>query len=457
MSIKNESKVVSMGPPPLPHRSTNHRQIHALPPKPISFSPSTINMSESPIHSSRRVSPMSTSKEPKGINSVEEKRKDYEVQINRKSHQPQAEKRLWDDLQAKDLDSQKMTTDQHKEKNEMVSTGGQHDPSSYPDIPPHKKLRANSPSSSSTISTRSHLGPILPLPLPSKRYKDPTGSRALLLPVDQLPVYPLPPLPIITNPILEETVFTHCSMFDKAKGKFEDSNGHYEKLEHVGDSILGMVVTTWLHDLKPGLTCGTATKLKAHLVSNATLSHISGLYNLPSKLRGDPNQLPVLRAQTDVRAAMVEAYIAALYFSAPPSPTARSKALEEISAWLKEMYEPLYDFFLRHMLGQYERHQAVILSSAEMNADELRRADDAAIGMSGLLLAYGARQGKLVEWEEKRRESHLGTIWEVGCKVDGEMMGHGTRSGRKSARNAAAWEGAKRLGLSSCSERRMYL
>lgn len=33
----------------------------------------------------------------------------------------------------------------------------------------------------------------------------------------------------------------------------------YEKLEHVGDSILGMVITTWLHETKPLLTIGTAT------------------------------------------------------------------------------------------------------------------------------------------------------------------------------------------------------
>lgn len=35
--------------------------------------------------------------------------------------------------------------------------------------------------------------------------------------------------------------------------------GHYEKLEHVGDSLLGMIVTTWLHEDRPRLTCGTAT------------------------------------------------------------------------------------------------------------------------------------------------------------------------------------------------------
>jgi dsRNA-specific ribonuclease len=180
-------------------------------------------------------------------------------------------------------------------------------------------------------------------------------------------VFPLPPLPVISDPILEKQVFTHQSCFPRKKWRFEDPEEDpsldYEKLEHVGDSILGMVVTTWLHELKPRLTCGRASvsclitplrqvadiqKLKSHLVSNATLSHISGLYNLPSRLVGPPNLLPVLKAQTDVRAAMVEAYIAAIYFSYPVEKR-MTEGLKVIDEWLRDMYEPLYDFFLNHM------------------------------------------------------------------------------------------------------------
>lgn len=58
-------------------------------------------------------------------------------------------------------------------------------------------------------------------------------------------------------------MFTHSSLFERENRLFEYPDAkparHYEKLEHVGDSILGMVVTTWLHELQPQLTCGTAT------------------------------------------------------------------------------------------------------------------------------------------------------------------------------------------------------
>jgi ribonuclease-3 len=105
--------------------------------------------------------------------------------------------------------------------------------------------------------------PILPTPLPSKRFRKNPLKRATLFPIEQIPTFPLPPLPPIDDPVLLKQVFTHLSLFKSAKGKFEDAEDdqakHYEKLEHVGDSLLGMIVTTWLHELKPGLTPGTAT------------------------------------------------------------------------------------------------------------------------------------------------------------------------------------------------------
>lgn len=105
--------------------------------------------------------------------------------------------------------------------------------------------------------------PILPVPLPSKRFKKSTSSKAVLIPVELLPVYPLPPLPPIRDAALAKQVFIHSSSFPRSRSRFEDTPGrpteHYEKLEHVGDSVLGMVVTTWLHEIKPGLSCGTAS------------------------------------------------------------------------------------------------------------------------------------------------------------------------------------------------------
>lgn len=124
------------------------------------------------------------------------------------------------------------------------------------------QLNLDIPSSQSDTKILAPI-PILPVPLPSKRFKKSTSSKAVLIPVELLPVYPLPPLPPIRDAALAKQVFIHSSSFPRSRSRFEDTPGrpteHYEKLEHVGDSVLGMVVTTWLHEIKPGLSCGTAS------------------------------------------------------------------------------------------------------------------------------------------------------------------------------------------------------
>lgn len=112
-------------------------------------------------------------------------------------------------------------------------------------------------------------------------------------------------------------------------------------------------------------------KLKAHLVSNATLSHLSTLYQLPEQLRGDPGLLPVLKAETDVRAAMMEAYIAAIYFSFAPEDRF-AKALPVLDDWLREMFQPLLEYFYDHMVRLLSQLTACPLQSYASRADSLR-------------------------------------------------------------------------------------
>ncbi|WVW81740.1 hypothetical protein I302_103736 [Kwoniella bestiolae CBS 10118] len=312
------------------------------------------------------------------------------------------------------------------------------EPSSIPDIKPNIPI------------------PILPLPLPSKRFKKRPTAKALLIPVEQLPVFALPPMPAIDNPDLLKQVFTHQSLFERPRGRFEDPKDdpikHYEKLEHVGDSVLGMIVTTWLHETRPNLTIGTATKLKAHLVSNATLSHISGLYNLPQRLNGHPELLPVLRAQTDVRAALMEAYIAALYFSFPVE-NRLGEGIRVIDTWLREMYEPLYDFFYNYMKKEFEQHHLTIGSTFDgrsihlENEDELRKIDEQAVGMGKLVECYCASQERELRWQEEKMYTNQGFLWKIKCLIDGIELSEAVRPFKRPARNVAGWEAAKKLGL----------
>lgn len=187
-------------------------------------------------------------------------------------------------------------------------------------------------------------------------------------------------------------------------------------------------------------------------MSNATLSHISGMYNLPQRMNGDARLLPVLRAQTDVRAALVEAYIAGVYFSFPPA-ARLTEGMACVTSWLREMYDPLYDFFYQHMRNEYSQHYSVMGTAYDGTVQvaaspaELDRLDALAEGHALLLKMYGSREERKIEYESERYETSVGILWRIRCAVDGIEMGDATRSSRYRARNAAAWEAARKLGL----------
>lgn len=383
----------------------------------------------------------------------------------------------------------------------------------------------------SISTTPSAASELLQLPLPSRRQTRRATGAGVLIPVERLPLLPLPPLPPILDKKLEKVVFSHQSLFPRDAGVFEypvkvigeggmgEWEGgvpHYEKLEHVGDAILGGVVTTWLHRCWPGLTCGTATvslpaypgeelanarpqKLKAHLVSNNTLSHLSGMYHLPARLAC----APLLRVQTDIRAALVEAYIAGVYFSHPPG-----AGIGIVTEWLEEMYAPLADFFLQHMRGEYavlratvgtsegrvvthRRHTSsipanpslavpdattAVESSSEDKGGDMSGADDgspsqlkinAEPGGRGTvsqpdaleaaderlrpaltaLSAYCKETRTTLEFREKRFRLSSGTLWKISVVVGGAERGEGMRVTKYRARWVAAAQACAELGI----------
>jgi phage terminase large subunit GpA-like protein len=82
-----------------------------------------------------------------------------------------------------------------------------------------------------------------------------------------------------------------------------------------------------------------------------------------------------------------------------------------------------------------------------LTEDEMARIDSAAQGMSNLLQMYCQRQDKQCRYEEERYETHCGILWRMRLFVDGVSVGEATRSGRRMAKNVAAWEACKKFGL----------
>lgn len=110
---------------------------------------------------------------------------------------------------------------------------------------------------------------------------------------------------------LLERALTHVS---DAHEDVSRRTRHNEPLEFLGDSVLGFLVAVLLHRHAPDGGEGTKSKLKAHLVSAASLARRAEVLGLPGLLRlGRGEEKTGGRAKTALWGDAYEALIAALY------------------------------------------------------------------------------------------------------------------------------------------------
>jgi ribonuclease-3 len=102
------------------------------------------------------------------------------------------------------------------------------------------------------------------------------------------------------------TALTHPSLIDATKVS-------YERLEFLGDAVLGLLVAEHLYRLYPDADEGELTRVKSSVVSRTALSHLGKRLKLVERLRmakGMHQQGPIPRS---VIANATEAVIGALY------------------------------------------------------------------------------------------------------------------------------------------------
>lgn len=111
------------------------------------------------------------------------------------------------------------------------------------------------------------------------------------------------------RPDLLELALTHRS-YANEQGVPE----HYERLEFLGDAVLGLVTAEWLYDRHPELPEGELSKLKAQLVSRNTLAQYAETLELGPVLRiGVGEDRSGGRAKASLLADSLEAVFGALH------------------------------------------------------------------------------------------------------------------------------------------------
>ena len=114
-----------------------------------------------------------------------------------------------------------------------------------------------------------------------------------------------------TDRTLLERALTHSSYANENRGKGLESN---ERLEFLGDSVLGMVTADFLFRTKPNLPEGDLTRTRAALVCEGSLVLVARELGLGRCLKlGRGEDAGGGRERPSIPAVAVEAVIAAIY------------------------------------------------------------------------------------------------------------------------------------------------
>ena len=109
---------------------------------------------------------------------------------------------------------------------------------------------------------------------------------------------------------LLQTALTHSSYANEKHGEAQS----YERLEFLGDSILGLVTAEFLYTHEPRLPEGRMTRLRAELVCEVSLHKTALELSLGRYMRlGRGEEHTGGRERPSILADMVEAIIAAMY------------------------------------------------------------------------------------------------------------------------------------------------
>lgn len=127
---------------------------------------------------------------------------------------------------------------------------------------------------------------------------------------------------------LLETALTHSSY---ANERHEEGCESYERLEFLGDSILGYLTADFLYRQDPSIPEGRMTRLRAELVCESSLYQIAQRLDIGSVMRlGKGEERTHGRERPSILADMVESLIAAMYLDSGSLQQARRFILDEL-------------------------------------------------------------------------------------------------------------------------------
>lgn len=209
-----------------------------------------------------------------------------------------------------------------------------------------------------------------------------------------------------TNRRLLLEALTHSSFTAENDG--EES---YERLEFLGDAVLELATTELIFTAMEGESEGPMTKVRASMVDEMTLAGVARSWNLDEAIRlGVGEERSGGRERSSILGDVVEAVLAAVHIDG---------GFAEAAKVVDRTWAPI----VRSRLA------AAHVSDSRSMLQEIL-----------------AKEGRIVHFDFDRSGPDHSVLFGASAVVDGEVIGSGTGSSKKSAAIDAARDALTRIG-----------
>jgi len=214
---------------------------------------------------------------------------------------------------------------------------------------------------------------------------------------------------VFKNKALLLTALTHSSYANENR---YDGGQSYERLEFLGDSILGFVTAEHLYQIRKTPE-GELTRLRANLVCEMNLVQVAGRLGLGEYVRlGRGEEQAKGRTRPSILADVVEALIAAIYLDG---------GIEESSGFI---------------------HRFILTSDSMITAEQ---GMDYKTGLQEYV--QRKKDGELIYRVIGESGPDHDKLFEAEAVVNGRVVGRGIGHSKKEAEQLAACDAMKRLGV----------
>ncbi|MBC7892317.1 MAG: ribonuclease III [Sphingobacteriaceae bacterium] len=211
------------------------------------------------------------------------------------------------------------------------------------------------------------------------------------------------------NLMVYHLAFMHTSAGKEVKGRsFRESN---ERLEYLGDAVLGMVVAEYLFKKFPYKDEGFLTEIRSRIVNRESLNVVARKLGLDRLVEFDANRRTIL-TRTSMYGDALEAFVGAVY-------------LDKGFAFTKT-------FILKRLISGHFDLDDVVQNNANYKS---------------LIIEWAQREGRDLRFEVSEQGTTHNKEFIADLLVDNESFAMGTGFSKKKAEQSAAEKACEKLEL----------